>query len=240
MESWALVLLVIGSILLSFYIVKVLIQTWARHKYTTLKLLPPQSHCDIDAFVNNDTVQNPVNAVKCVLSHQIQIGTKIKSLSNNNTTTAIPLEFYESNHVPGLYVSQRRGSRKSSGHPNKTSSVSSSAVKTYDWKELMTKGSGSSTTTGTNPLPPPPLPIVVCTIRMGFGHHRLAYSVSSWAMSTGHPTIFHDLLNIDSRTYCFFSWDVRVCVSFIFYNSCPNIANHTKFLNQHVLTLLFL
>lgn len=42
-------------------------------------------------------------------------------------------------------------------------------------------------------------PIVVATIRMGFGHHRLAYSATSWALETGRPTIFHDLLNIESE-----------------------------------------
>jgi hypothetical protein len=196
MESWALALLVIGAILVSFYIIKVAIQIWARHKYAAMKLQPPQSHCDIDAFVNNHKVQNPVNAVKCVLSHQIQIGKQIKTLTKG--TTAIPLEFYESPHVPGLYVSQRRGGRDPSPTTKKkstTTTASSSStppMKTYDWKELLTKS-------GTENSNDKQLPIVVCTIRMGFGHHRLAYSVSSWAMSTGRPTIFHDLLNIDSR-----------------------------------------
>jgi hypothetical protein len=41
-------------------------------------------------------------------------------------------------------------------------------------------------------------PIVIATIRMGFGHHRIAYSAASWAIKNGHPTIFHDLLNIHS------------------------------------------
>jgi hypothetical protein len=40
--------------------------------------------------------------------------------------------------------------------------------------------------------------VVVATIRMGFGHHRLAYSACSWALESGHTTIFHDLLNIKS------------------------------------------
>ena len=30
--------------------------------------------------------------------------------------------------------------------------------------------------------------IVVGTIRMGFGHHRIAYAASSWAVHTGKPT----------------------------------------------------
>jgi len=41
-------------------------------------------------------------------------------------------------------------------------------------------------------------PIVVGTIRMGFGHHRIAYSASSWALGEGSQTVFHDLLAIDS------------------------------------------
>ena len=40
--------------------------------------------------------------------------------------------------------------------------------------------------------------IVVGTIRMGFGHHRIAYAASSWGVASGKTTYFHDLLNIDS------------------------------------------
>ena len=205
MESWALALLVIAALLISFYIIKVVVQLWARQKYKAMKL-HPKSHCDIDTFVNqNHNVPNPVNAVKCVLSHQIQIGSKFAG-AKADVETAIPLEFYESSHVSGLYVSQRCRRRdtdttdttdNSKGTKRKqTTTTTTTPVTTYDWNELLTKGSSSTTTTTTTN---PSLPIVVCTIRMGFGHHRLAYSVSSWAMSTGRPTIFHDLLSIDSR-----------------------------------------
>ena len=34
---------------------------------------------------------------------------------------------------------------------------------------------------------------------MGFGHHRIAYAASSWALGSGKATYFHDLLNIDSK-----------------------------------------
>eukprot|EP00284_Hemiselmis_tepida_P018258 CAMPEP_0174919248 /NCGR_PEP_ID=MMETSP1355-20121228/3559_1 /TAXON_ID=464990 /ORGANISM="Hemiselmis tepida, Strain CCMP443" /LENGTH=544 /DNA_ID=CAMNT_0016164465 /DNA_START=68 /DNA_END=1699 /DNA_ORIENTATION=- len=47
----------------------------------------------------------------------------------------------------------------------------------------------------------PPLPapeIVVGTIRMGFGHHRIAYSACSWGLQGQHKVLFHDLLNIKS------------------------------------------
>mmetsp|Transcript_3085 Transcript_3085/g.8764 ORF Transcript_3085/g.8764 Transcript_3085/m.8764 type:complete len:634 (-) Transcript_3085:144-2045(-) len=43
------------------------------------------------------------------------------------------------------------------------------------------------------------LPVIVGTIRMGFGHHRIAYSACSWACAEGGPTYFHDLLGIQSR-----------------------------------------
>jgi len=42
------------------------------------------------------------------------------------------------------------------------------------------------------------LPVIVGTIRMGFGHHRIAYSACSWACAEGGPTYFHDLLGIQS------------------------------------------
>eukprot|EP00931_Biecheleriopsis_adriatica_P069757 TRINITY_DN43564_c0_g1_i1.p1 TRINITY_DN43564_c0_g1~~TRINITY_DN43564_c0_g1_i1.p1 ORF type:complete len:585 (-),score=108.94 TRINITY_DN43564_c0_g1_i1:55-1629(-) len=41
--------------------------------------------------------------------------------------------------------------------------------------------------------------IVVGTIRMGFGHHRIAYAAASWGVASGRNTYFHDFLNIDSQ-----------------------------------------
>jgi len=42
-------------------------------------------------------------------------------------------------------------------------------------------------------------PLVVGTIRMGFGHHRIAYAVSSWGMKAGAHTVFHDFLAVKSE-----------------------------------------
>lgn len=44
-------------------------------------------------------------------------------------------------------------------------------------------------------------PVVVGTIRMGFGHHRIAYATCSWALDDENTTTtyFHDLLNIESE-----------------------------------------
>eukprot|EP00592_Proboscia_alata_P016817 CAMPEP_0194398272 /NCGR_PEP_ID=MMETSP0174-20130528/126010_1 /TAXON_ID=216777 /ORGANISM="Proboscia alata, Strain PI-D3" /LENGTH=523 /DNA_ID=CAMNT_0039194547 /DNA_START=110 /DNA_END=1681 /DNA_ORIENTATION=+ len=42
-------------------------------------------------------------------------------------------------------------------------------------------------------------PLVVGTIRMGFGHHRIAYAATSWgidALNGNRDTYFHDFLNI--------------------------------------------
>ena len=43
-------------------------------------------------------------------------------------------------------------------------------------------------------------PLVVGTIRMGFGHHRIAYAATSWGIGADgdRETYFHDLLNIKS------------------------------------------
>ncbi len=40
--------------------------------------------------------------------------------------------------------------------------------------------------------------LLVGTVRMGFGHHRIAYSVYTWALATGRTPWLHDLLDIDS------------------------------------------
>ena len=44
-------------------------------------------------------------------------------------------------------------------------------------------------------------PVIVGTIRMGFGHHRIAYATASWGLnkSDERETWFHDFLNIDSE-----------------------------------------
>ncbi|EOD05905.1 hypothetical protein EMIHUDRAFT_453547 [Emiliania huxleyi CCMP1516] len=41
--------------------------------------------------------------------------------------------------------------------------------------------------------------VVVGTIRMGYGHHRIAYATTSWALGMDKKTYFHDLLNLDSE-----------------------------------------
>ena len=44
-----------------------------------------------------------------------------------------------------------------------------------------------------------PKALVVGTIRMGFGHQRIAYAASSWGVAAKKHVYFHDLLSIESR-----------------------------------------
>ena len=49
--------------------------------------------------------------------------------------------------------------------------------------------------------------IVVGTIRMGFGHHRIAYAATSWALGAGKKTYFHDLVR--SMYVCMYRHTLR-------------------------------
>lgn len=89
-------------------------------------------------------------------------------MADNAGNRVIPLEVVKSPHVPGLWVSQKLGTTKDAKPV-----------------EEVLQAPGKK-------------PIIIGTIRMGFGHHRLAYSAASWAVQNGYPCIFHDLLNIDS------------------------------------------
>eukprot|EP00873_Tetraselmis_striata_P009018 jgi/Tetstr1/429282/TSEL_019200.t1 len=44
---------------------------------------------------------------------------------------------------------------------------------------------------------PEALPVIIGTIRMGFGHHRIAYSAASWAVDAPGPAYFHDLFAME-------------------------------------------
>jgi hypothetical protein len=87
------------------------------------------------------------------------------------SSVAVDLRAQDSDKVPGLKVTSRSDLKKNNINV-------------------------SSTPTGSTPQPPPPL--VVGTIRMGFGHHRIAYAAASWGIPLGE-TYFHDLLNIESE-----------------------------------------
>lgn len=113
---------------------------------------------------------NPVSALKVVLAHKARLGSRDARLEG------LPLETYESPHMAGLLVARKAGTSTGEAYKNVTS---------------LAQVLGDDTNADTRP-------IVIATIRMGFGHHRIAYAACSWALETGRTTIFHDLLNIES------------------------------------------
>ena len=183
MATWALILLILASLLVGFVLIRQLLISWAHQTYAYIKR-NPRTNCDIDEFVSRDhkgesypDTKNPLDALKVVLAYKLQIGNRPAS------SDPIPIEYTMSPHVPNLYVTRRLGSE-----------TSSNTTMTKSMNELLTECTTSKQT-----------PIIIATIRMGFGHHRLAYSTASWALQTGHPTIFHDLLNIkSSKLFCVF------------------------------------
>ena len=104
----------------------------------------PKTECDIDAHVGAPE-KNSVSALKVVAIQKAQLGSRKASLD------PIPLECYDSPFIPGLYVTRRAGD-KNEGQPDKAESL----------EDFFKKNSK------------PSKPIIVATIRMGFGHHRLA------------------------------------------------------------------
>jgi len=125
-----------------------------------------------------DTARNPPKYLKIAFLQRISVGNRLPS------DGTVKLASIESSHVPGLQVTERADQRE-----NSKIQPSSNAVDVVINREK-------------------PTPLVVGTIRMGFGHHRIAYAASSWALcaesdnsldsSIDRITYFHDLLNIDS------------------------------------------
>jgi len=100
---------------------------------------------------------------------KVVLAHKIQIGNRQASSDPIPLEVVNSPHVEGLRVSRK---------------LTSQAADAISIDQLIQESEKT--------------PIVIATIRMGFGHHRLAYSAASWALQTGHPTVFHDLLSIES------------------------------------------
>jgi hypothetical protein len=172
-----IVLAVLGGVAGVIYL---LLLQWAEGAYDALKART-HTQCDIDTFVGPQ--RNPPGKLKVALVNKLRIGNRQAS------TKPIPLECTESPHVQGLWVSRAAavggtGTGTGTGTTNKATPLadllprvtSEGLVDPKDNKQTM----------------------VIATIRMGFGHHRLAYSACSWALDQGYTTIFHDLINIES------------------------------------------
>ena len=156
-------------------------------------LADPATPLDVDAFVDTET--NPPNYVKVVFMHSSATG------GRQPVEGSIDLSSFESPHVEGLRVTQRLEARDGSDKPH--ISVDDGAVPLD-----MTGGAGAASTRSTprtrRNLRSQKPPLVIGTIRMGFGHHRIAYAAASWARAATEDkeagdTYFHDLLNIDSE-----------------------------------------
>lgn len=167
-ETATMALTAVVGLAIGTYIPFKMLQVWAQGEYVRL-CNDPKTECDIDAHVGAPQ-QNPVSALKVVAVQRAQLGFRKAS------TEALPLELYDSPFIPGLHVSRRVGIEHPPSQPAEAQSLAAFFQK---------HGKQSK-------------PIVVATIRMGFGHHRLAYSTVSWAMGMGYETVFHDLLNITS------------------------------------------
>lgn len=165
MEIWEYLLIAVGFVLLLGYALSTAFKMWAKATYQDIRQKLATS-CNIDEFVN--TERNPISYGKVVMAHKLQLGNRVPG------TDPIPLESYESSHVPGLLVTRKTGTCSGPEYKN---------VKSLE--EVLSQKDTKK-------------PVVVATIRMGFGHHRIAYSTCSWALKMGHPTIFHDLLSIES------------------------------------------
>jgi len=168
-DTATIALTVLLGLAFGTYIPFKILQAWAYKEYERL-CNDPKTECDIDAHVGAPE-RNPLSALKVVAIQKAQLGFRKASLE------PIPLECFPSPYIPGLHVSRRQGD---------STGKNAGDVKVESLDDFLKN------------VPTRKKTIVVATIRMGFGHHRLAYSTVSWALGMGHPTIFHDLLNIKS------------------------------------------
>ncbi|OEU10937.1 hypothetical protein FRACYDRAFT_193278 [Fragilariopsis cylindrus CCMP1102] len=165
---------VLAVVIVSVYL---FLKSWSESAYDFYKN-DPLTLCDIDSYVSSsDYNQNPPNKLKVSFIHKVQV--RGFSGRTARTNPYIPIECIKSTHVDGLFVSRRA-----------TGEVKDGEEKATPLEDVLALGSNKTKTKKPT--------VVIATIRMGFGHHRIAYSVASWAMSAGYTTIFHDFLNIES------------------------------------------
>jgi len=172
-EAWKAALLITACVLLGLYFLYKIVGLWAKSTYNSW-LSNPSTALDVDAFV--DTKDTPPKYLKIALIHKFSVG------SLNPGPGAIELSYVESPHMEGLRLTQNLDAR--AGSKNKHQSIKNGAAK-VDIADAITSEQP---------------PVVIGTIRMGFGHHRIAYAACSWAGSDPgvSQTYFHDLLNVDS------------------------------------------
>jgi len=204
--------MVIGGgavLMIGFYYV---LRQWSRRAYTSY-MNDPQTHCDIDNFVTTSEYNtNPPNTFKVALAHKVQVrGWKGRTAR----TAPIAIECTKSPHVHGLFVVREVNPDRTTSKTDQDEDEETFPIQDVLDGKISADG-GSNTTTGTTTKKPV---MVIATIRMGFGHHRIAYSAASWSLQQNYTTIFHDFLNIDS--------DESNLIKTLdtFYSKCSRIAS---------------
>lgn len=172
-ERWKDALLITASVFAGIFILYQMLLLWARSMYKSW-LSNPSTPLDVDAFV--DVSVNPPKHIKVVAMHKLAVG------DAKPKPGSVELSYVESPHVGGLKVTQNMARREGSNKEH---------VSVQDGAKKVEIGAVSG---AGKP------PVVIGTIRMGFGHHRIAYATCSWAKSDPavRETYFHDLLNVDS------------------------------------------
>lgn len=184
--AWADALLITGCVLIVPVPIYFIVKAKAKRTYYNW-LANPSTPLDVDSFV--DTAKNPPKYLKIAFLQRMSVGDRTPDEG------VVKLASAESTHVPGLQVTERAELR-----PDSKLKLTPGA-KPVDW----------SVSTSTSASAEKKQPLVIGTIRMGFGHHRIAYAACEWAMnvdndndevnstkSNDRTTYFHDLLNIDS------------------------------------------
>lgn len=183
-STWVDALFYTGCAIVVLILILKLLQFSAKRTYYKW-LANPSTPLDVDSFV--DTATNPPKYLKIAFLQKMSVGDRRPS------DDVVKLASVESPHVAGLQVTERAEARVDGGGSGKVPSLLA--------KDVVVD-------------PEKPEPLVIGTIRMGFGHHRIAYAACSWAMqvdsdappsatyptstSKDRTTYFHDLLNIDS------------------------------------------
>lgn len=179
----AVTVIVVGAALAG--IVYAALLAWAEKAYDYMNK-HPKTKCDADAFIQaRKPDEYKPNKLKVAMGIRSQI-----SGSRKVRETPIALECTPSPHVDGLWVTRSAEAKKDGDD----SDSGKSKEKATPLRDLLPRTDQSGKIVGDGKKT-----VVVATIRMGFGHHRIAYSTCSWALKQGYTTIFHDLLNIDSE-----------------------------------------
>jgi len=190
MQPWVVALISFASVVVGILAIAFLLHHHAKKQYSKW-LSSPKTPLDVDDFVSKSiNTPNPPKYMKIWFGQKMSIG------SRKPSEETIPLASKESPYVNGLQVTQRADARKkNSDDPQQQQQTSNDD----DLAELGLLKKDENIK---------PKPLVIGTIRMGFGHHRIAYAACSWALHSNDTnavfgdnrttTYFHDLLNIDS------------------------------------------